>query len=126
MSESPNVVIAVDLADLVERAASWVADRIGEAVAARGRCSVALAGGSTPRPVYVALARAPLAGRIAWDAVELFLGDERCVPRDHEASNYRMAREAFLEGGAARPLRLHEVANADTDAERAARDYEAR
>ena len=70
-----------------------------EAVAARGRFSVALAGGTTPRGAYALLAeddaRQP-AQPLPWDKIHLFFGDERNVPPDHQDSNYKMVREALL------------------------------
>jgi 6-phosphogluconolactonase len=67
------------------------------AIESRGRFVVALSGGSTPRAMYAQLATASLASTLDWSRVEVLWGDERCVPPDHEASNYRMAREALFE-----------------------------
>lgn len=64
----------------------------------RGRFVVALSGGSTPRPMYRRLAQEPQTLAVDWSRVELFWGDERCVPPDHPDSNYRMARRALLDG----------------------------
>lgn len=64
--------------------------------------TVALAGGSTPRPLYERLARADH----RWGETEVFFGDERCVPPDHPASNYRMAYESLLSHVAARVHRM--------------------
>ena len=64
--------------------------------AAVGRFVVALSGGSTPKRLYALLATAAYAGRVDWSRVHVFWGDERCVPPDDPASNYRMAREALL------------------------------
>ncbi|MBA2458401.1 MAG: 6-phosphogluconolactonase [Gemmatimonadales bacterium] len=88
------------------------------------RCSIALAGGSTPRPVYRRLAD-ELPGREHWSRIDVFFGDERCVPPDDPASNYRMAREALLDRVpiAAAQVRRMEGERADRDA--AARAYEA-
>ena len=61
------------------------------AVRARGRCSVALSGGSTPRSVYRVLAYEPYRSQVRWDTIELFWGDERHVPEDLAERNYRMA-----------------------------------
>ena len=72
-----------------------------EAIAARGRFHVALSGGSTPRRLFQLLAARPDA--LPWDKVELWWGDERCVPPDHADSNYGMAREHLI-----RPLGLPE------------------
>jgi 6-phosphogluconolactonase len=60
----------------------------------------ALAGGSTPRALYERLGELDL----PWREVECFFGDERCVPPEHEALNYRMVSRALL--GRVRP-RLH-------------------
>lgn len=68
------------------------------AVAERGRFTLALAGGSTPRRLYglLADAREPFRGQVPWDRTHVFFGDERHVPPDHPESNYRMARQALL------------------------------
>ncbi len=66
-----------------------------EAVAVRGRFTVALSGGNTPRGVYSLLAEQHK-NTLPWDKVFIFFGDERHVPPDHPDSNYRMAREALL------------------------------
>jgi 6-phosphogluconolactonase len=68
-----------------------------EAITARGRWTVALAGGGTPKPIYQRLADAGYAQRIDWQRVHVFFGDERCVPPEDNGSNYRMAREALLD-----------------------------
>jgi 6-phosphogluconolactonase len=66
------------------------------AVAARGRFSVALSGGTAPREMYSLLKGEELAPRIPWEGVHLFWGDERCVPPHHPRSNYAMAWDAFI------------------------------
>jgi 6-phosphogluconolactonase len=81
--------VATALADLfVERARA--------ALAERARFSVSLAGGTTPKATYALLATQPYATSLDWNAVEFYFGDERCVPPDHDQSNYRMVREALL------------------------------
>jgi len=64
--------------------------------------TVALAGGSTPRRLYERLA----ACDFPWSETEVFFGDERCVPPEHPASNYRMAHEALLSRVEARVHRM--------------------
>jgi 6-phosphogluconolactonase len=54
---------------------------------------VCITGGSTPRVAFEGAA----AERPDWSGVELWFTDERCVPPDHEHSNYRMAKEALLD-----------------------------
>ena len=84
-----------DLDALSRAAADELIGLARAAIAARGRFHVALSGGSTPRRLFQILATRP--GALAWDGVELWWGDERCVPPDDEASNERLGREALLE-----------------------------
>src|SRR5947199_10644071 len=96
MSESRTVIVAGNLEALSQQAASQIARSVAAAVAAHGRCALALAGGNTPRRAYELLTEAPLREAMPWDALHLFWGDERCVPPDHPDSNYRMAHEALI------------------------------
>ncbi len=59
--------------------------------------SIALSGGATARRCYEALA-VDASCPVDWMQTEVYWGDERCVPHDDPASNYRVAREALLEG----------------------------
>jgi 6-phosphogluconolactonase len=53
---------------------------------------VCVTGGSTPRRSYEQVA----ARRADWSGVDIWFTDERCVPPDHDHSNFRMADEALL------------------------------
>jgi len=112
--------------DLSLAAAEQFARVTGEAVTLRGRCTVALAGGSTPRGLYQALAyTAALRARVPWAHIDFFWGDERCVPPDHPDSNYRMAHEALLSSVPVVPDRIHRIAGELDEPGAAARLYEA-
>jgi 6-phosphogluconolactonase len=67
--------------------------------AARAGGAIVLAGGSTPREAYLVAARS----EPDWSRAEVWLGDERVVPRDDPRSNARLVREALLERLAAPP-----------------------
>ncbi|MDE2582997.1 MAG: 6-phosphogluconolactonase, partial [Rhodospirillales bacterium] len=82
-----------DGAALAEAGAALFAEA---AAAARGRCVIGLAGGSTPRPLYQLLAAPPYRDRLNWPAIDLVLGDERFVPPDDPDSNFNMIRGALL------------------------------
>jgi len=87
-----------------------------------------LAGGATPRAAYRLLAGDPARrDGIPWRCVQIFQGDERAVPPDHPDSNWRMAREAFLDALRAGDLlpeeNLHRIAAEAADPESAAADY---
>jgi 6-phosphogluconolactonase len=66
------------------------------AIAARGSFAVSLAGGTTPKAAYQLLGSPAYADALDWDNVDIFFGDERCVPPDNDQSNYKMANEAFM------------------------------
>ncbi len=68
-----------------------VVARVAAAVARPGPVALCLPGGSTPRPIFAALA----AMRLPWDKVTIWPGDERLVPHDHPASNVGALRLAF-------------------------------
>lgn len=88
-----NVEVLADKPALVERAYEIVVKHARNAIAKQDRFTIALAGGSTPKPLYEALAEADL----AWSKVHIFWGDERYVPADHPDSNQRMVRQAWLD-----------------------------
>lgn len=88
-----TVEILPDKAALIERALALVVDRLQGAIASRGIGTIALAGGSTPQPLYEAIA----AQALPWDKIHVFWGDERYVPPDHPDSNEGMARRAWLD-----------------------------
>lgn len=83
---------------VVDNVAAEFAERVIEAFLARPSdfFSLVLSGGGTARRCYEALAEAGGA-QIDWWRVDVYWGDERCVPLDHEDSNYRLGREALLE-----------------------------
>jgi 6-phosphogluconolactonase len=126
-SQTPGRVAVVDdAAALAREAAGEFERRAKEAIAARGRFAVALAGGSTPRRLYALLAdpAAPFRARIAWDRVHFFWGDERHVPPDDPGSNYRMAREELLSRVPVPEQNVHRIEAERPDADAAADTYE--
>ena len=80
---------------LADRAAGLIRDAARAAIAARGRFTLALTGGSSPKQTYELLASSDKA-QIDWSKVFIFLGDERFVPYDDERSNYGMCRNLLL------------------------------
>jgi 6-phosphogluconolactonase len=67
-----------------------------EAIASKGKFSVALSGGSSPKKLYELLADS-YADKLDWEKVYFFFGDERNVPQTHPDSNYLMAKKALFE-----------------------------
>ncbi|MDY6783567.1 MAG: 6-phosphogluconolactonase [Cyanobacteriota bacterium] len=88
-----SVEVLADKPAAIARSLALVVEKMQEAIAARGGCTIALSGGGTPKPLYEALATQSL----PWDKIHIFWGDERYVPPDHPDSNQRMARQAWLD-----------------------------
>jgi len=65
-----------------------LAQRLGQAISAKGASAIMLAGGTTPLPAYRALARGPL----PHDRLHILFSDDRYVPSDSDASNYHQSR----------------------------------
>ncbi|OCW56152.1 6-phosphogluconolactonase [Hoeflea olei] len=96
-----------------------IADRLALAIAARGRATLAVSGGTTPKAMFEALSREA----IDWRRVTITLVDERMAPPDHERSNHRLVSRTLLQNhaAAARFVPLYsEPGDADTVAARAA------
>jgi 6-phosphogluconolactonase len=140
-----DVTVYPDHRSFVDGAAAFIAGLAVESIAARGRFTLALSGGSTPRPIYARLAAADhvarrygridgriddriddrideriddriddriegrIEGRIDWGKVHIFFSDERCVPPDDAASNYRTAREVLLDHVPLPPGNIHRI-----------------
>lgn len=119
---SPHVVVETPAA-FPRRAATWLAETMLDVLTARGRCTLALAGGTTPRPVYAALAGSDLVAGIDWGRVDVYFGDERAVPPQDAASNFRMAMEALLSKVAIPPTQIHRMEGERADLEAAASAY---
>lgn len=88
-----KIIISPTTKKTIESAAEFFMDCYTESIRDRGYFSVVLSGGSTPKPLYEYLS---YVDNIQWDKVFVFWGDERNVPPDHHASNYRLAYDALL------------------------------
>jgi 6-phosphogluconolactonase len=124
---SPNkgeLVVVADEAALAREVADRFITHASDAIAARGRFDVALAGGSTPKVAYALLASPDYRSRVDWAHVHFYFSDERCVPPNDAESNYRMARESMLAPlgiADSHVFRMH----GEDEPERAAADYAA-
>lgn len=116
----PQVEILGDAPALVQRAKELVMDEAQQAIAQRGRFTIALAGGNTPKPLYEQLATQDL----PWSQVHVFWGDERYVPISHADSNAGMAHKAWLERVSLPAENIHPMPTDATDPADAARAYE--
>ena len=116
----PGRVIVVDADAFAATTAGSIARMLVEAVMDRGAIHVALAGGSTPRPIYERLARRD---DLPWPKLHVYFGDERAVAPDDPASNFRMARETLLRHVPIPPEQVHRMEAEREDRGAAAADY---
>lgn len=94
---SPEVVVCQDADEIARRAADRFVSAAEAAAVERGRFAVALSGGSTPEKLHRMLASPEYTGKVAWEQVFVFFGDERIVPHDDPDSNYGMAKRTLLD-----------------------------
>src|SRR5215469_14929299 len=83
----PTPTIYPDRESWITGVADFITDLAVKAIAEHGRFTFAFSGGNTPRPVYARLASAGYSDRIDWSRVQVFSGDERCVPPDDPMTN---------------------------------------
>src|SRR6187402_2148226 len=111
-----------DSNQLAERAAARIAEALKKAISADAKSSLALAGGTTPRAAYEALAKIP---GIDWSRVSVYFGDERAVPPTHPDSNFSMAQAALFNRVPLPTANIHRIVAENPDQDAAARAYEA-
>ncbi|MGA2457539.1 MAG: 6-phosphogluconolactonase [Terriglobales bacterium] len=123
MPSTRSIEVLATAADLFHAAAEEFVRTARAAIGAKGRFTVALSGGSTPKGLYSLLA-ANYAD-FAWNRVFLFFGDERHVPPTDPDSNYRMVHESLLTRIAIPAENVFRAPAENPDAAAAASDYEA-
>jgi 6-phosphogluconolactonase len=117
---SIRLEVLADRSVLVARAVEIAQQVSKEAIAARGKFAMALAGGSTPKPLYAALATLDL----PWAQWHIFWGDERYVPASDPQSNEGMARAAWLDRVNLPAANVHPIPTDDGDPVISAARYE--
>lgn len=118
-----QIHVSADPAAIAEAVARRWTELSATAIADRGVFHVALAGGSTPRLLYETLASPPWRESIDWSRIQVFFGDERSVPPDHDDSNYRMASESLLDRVPLLPEHIHRMKGEQQPLHEAAEEY---
>src|SRR5688572_6484741 len=99
-SARPEADMAVrrhpDLAAVARAMADELPSLVQKSIDETFECHLVLSGGNTPKALFKELVSR---GReyLPWDQINLWWGDERCVPRDHEESNFGMAYAELIE-----------------------------
>jgi 6-phosphogluconolactonase len=87
-----NIKVFDNLDELSEEFARFLQN---EVTPAKEKFSLVLSGGSTPKHLFTYLST-NYKIKIKWDKVNLFWGDERCVPPEDEQSNFRLANQSLI------------------------------
>jgi len=121
----PKLIVVPDAEALAQAAADQVMARIA---ANSGRIAICLTGGSSPKKLYQLLGSDGWRGKIPWDRVHWFIGDERFVPDNDPLNNMTVARATFLDRNAPSG-HIHPIPttaeNPDESAETYARELQA-
>ncbi len=121
----PNLIVVADAEALAQAAAERVIARIS---GNPGRIAICLTGGSSPKKLFQLLGSDAYRGKIPWDRVHWFIGDERFVADSDPLNNMAIARAAFLDRNAPAG-HIHPIPtktdNPDASAEAYARELQA-
>ena len=115
------VEISPTKTELIQRSLSVILPKLQTALAAKEKVTIALSGGSTPKPLYEALSTQSL----PWSKIHIFWGDERYVPPTHPDSNQLMARQAWLDKIEIPESNIHPMPTESDDPELDAQRHEA-
>lgn len=121
MRPSIGLLQSFDNADeLADAACESFIDLATTNIESSGVFRVALAGGSTPKRLYEMLSKVEL----PWDKIQLYWGDERNVPHDHDDSNYKMVKQTLLDPGKVPAASVFPVPTSSDSPSAAALEYE--
>ncbi len=110
-----------DKETLINRAGELILSKIEAKIKLAEKFTIALAGGSTPKPIYEFLANQSL----PWEKIHVFWGDERYVPPNDSNSNQLMARQAWLDKVEIPEENIHPIPTGSQNPELDAQNHEA-
>jgi len=124
MPSFPDIRVCPSGPDWLAQACGLFRDISTQAILARGRCVIALSGGSTPKALYQVLTSAEWKPQCQWEHMIFLFGDERGVPPDHPDSNYGLAQTALFHPLGIKSSQVHRMKGESADLGQAAREYE--
>jgi 6-phosphogluconolactonase len=86
--------------------AAWLLQELRTLLAGQSVVRIAISGGSSPKLMFGTLAKTPF----DWSRVHVFWVDERCVPPDDPQSNYKLAKETWLDPSGVPAENVHRIA----------------
>jgi len=90
--------------ELVKALANYILTAQVEAIAKKGRFSVAISGGSLPKQLS-----GLIGSNAKWDKWHIYFSDERLVPFDHPDSNYKLVKDEFLSKVPIKDSNIHAI-----------------
>ena len=123
LSSAPEIRVLTTPQELFEVAAEEVVHDANAAVKERGRFTIALSGGSTPKSLFNLLATNARTV-FPWDKTLFFWSDERHVPPTDPDSNYHMANEVMLSKVPVPPQNVFRMGAENPEATAVAAEYE--
>ncbi|QDL06768.1 6-phosphogluconolactonase [Brasilonema octagenarum UFV-E1] len=120
----PEIQVFANAEALTQAAAAEFVQQAHQAIQARGRFTIALSGGSTPKSLYALLATQPWRNQIPWNQIHFFWGDERHVPPSDPSNNFRMTQEQLLFQVPIPQENVYRIKAENPDAKAAAAEYE--
>lgn len=118
-----NIVVSTDKNELARAAADFIVQKATAAIADRGRFTLAVSGGSTPRKMLDLLSQS---GEIDWSKVHLFQVDERVAPEGHDDRNATMLDQTLLKPGSRSAGSLTNVHLMPVNSESPAAEYDSK
>jgi 6-phosphogluconolactonase len=119
----PRIQVLPDLEAMSHKGAEMFVNTSRTCIASKGKFSAAVSGGSTPRKLYGLLGSAEYRPHVDWQRVHFFWVDERCVPKEHEESNFKTTFDMLLSKVSIPDKNTHRI-KGEEDPDQAARDYE--
>jgi 6-phosphogluconolactonase len=123
VKKKKRIIIEPNASALASRGAEIFSQAARKSVETRGRFSVAISGGSTPRNMHRLLGEEPFLWDIPWDKIDMFWVDERCVPQNDPANNFGTAKKDFLDRVPIPEARVHPM-RCEGSPENGAFDYQ--
>lgn len=108
--------------EVLANLATYFVTTANNAIAEKGKFSVALSGGTSPKKLYELLSSPTFKEKVDWQKVDFFFGDERYVPQTDSNSNYLMAKKALFEPLQIRPTHIFAV-DTSLEVDKAAAQY---
>ena len=85
------------VSETIKGLADYFVQTVNTAIKEKGRCSVVLSGGNSPKKLYQLLTTPDYSRQIDWDKIYFFFGDERYVPFTDPENNGNMVKKALFE-----------------------------